>query len=367
MARRPKLFIGSSSEGEKVALAIQQNLFKVADVTVWSQGAFGLSESNLEALVRAADTYDFAVLVLTQDDLRARSDQIQAVPRDNVLFELGLFMGKLGRARTFIVFDGEKKPTLPTDLAGVTAAQYRSFEDGGHLQAEVGPAASLIRSSVESLGPVPAVSLDGHPLSKEIEGIAAATADAFNLGYKPFEREIEANVEDWLGQARNWASRRFVVRENYTTLLEGIYRSAKTEIFSTSVPSYLGYWDTTQGSIILNSQKGNNSAKSTRVFILRSPEDMTPELQKVLKRHLNHKVSVYLFFEDKLGATPAGMVTPPDVGNDWTLVDDGDVIGVTRNFGDLWEAEWLVKVPGERERFLGYKQRLLAASRPFHG
>ena len=77
------------------------------DVTVWYQGPFGLSGNTLASLVTATKNFDFAVLVLTPDDLvqNEKRETKGNAPRDNVLFELGLFMGSLGPKRTFIVYD----------------------------------------------------------------------------------------------------------------------------------------------------------------------------------------------------------------------------------------------------------------------
>ena len=47
-------------------------------------------------MVYSLDRFDFAILVLTADDLVASRDVLSTAPRDNVLFELGLFMGGLG-------------------------------------------------------------------------------------------------------------------------------------------------------------------------------------------------------------------------------------------------------------------------------
>ena len=70
--KRPKVFVGSSTEGLSIAKAIQLNLdheYHECEVTLWSQGVFGLGRGTLEDLVREAGTADFAVLVLTPDDL----------------------------------------------------------------------------------------------------------------------------------------------------------------------------------------------------------------------------------------------------------------------------------------------------------
>jgi predicted nucleotide-binding protein len=100
---KPTMFIGSSVEGKRVAEQIQESLEYEVESTVWHQGVFGLSGGTLETLVDALDDYDFATLVLTADDLIEKRDLTGRAPRDNVLFELGLFMGALGRRRTFIV------------------------------------------------------------------------------------------------------------------------------------------------------------------------------------------------------------------------------------------------------------------------
>jgi hypothetical protein len=65
MPRRPRMFIGSSTEGLPVARALQAELEHDVDASVWSQGVFGLSASPLETLVETAASVDFAVFVLS--------------------------------------------------------------------------------------------------------------------------------------------------------------------------------------------------------------------------------------------------------------------------------------------------------------
>ncbi|WP_291997248.1 nucleotide-binding protein [Candidatus Accumulibacter sp. ACC012] len=102
MTQRASVFVGSSSEGLLVAKAVQKALDGFADVNLWSQGVFELSYSYLESLIKAIETSDFAVLVLTPDDLTQSRDHDAVSPRDNVVFELGLFMGRLGRNRCLL-------------------------------------------------------------------------------------------------------------------------------------------------------------------------------------------------------------------------------------------------------------------------
>ena len=128
---------------EALALALQFT----ADVTIWDQGVFPLSEGTLAALDAVADQSDFAVVVLTADDLTTKRGQTHPVPRDNVLFELGFFMGRLGVERTYMVSSRDNPPHLPSDLAGITPATFAERADG-NLAAAIGPAATQIRQAM---------------------------------------------------------------------------------------------------------------------------------------------------------------------------------------------------------------------------
>jgi Predicted nucleotide-binding protein containing TIR-like domain len=148
---RPALFVGSSSEGLRIAEAVQVALDQVCEVELWTQGTFGLMQGTLESLVMALPRFDFALLVLTADDLTVSRGSEKAAARDNVLFELGLFIGSLGRDRTFMLYDRTNPPALPSDLAGITAATFAPHTSG-NLQAALGAPCANIRSSVDRLG-----------------------------------------------------------------------------------------------------------------------------------------------------------------------------------------------------------------------
>jgi hypothetical protein len=145
------VFVGSSSEGLEVAQAIQYQLQFEAEVTVWNEGLFGLTSGTLETLVNSIDRFDFAILVLTPDDLLFTRKNLTQCPRDNIMFELGLFMGRLGRSRTFIVCSDHENLKLPSDLAGVTITKFRTREDK-NIIAAVGPCCLLIRNVIKDLG-----------------------------------------------------------------------------------------------------------------------------------------------------------------------------------------------------------------------
>lgn len=117
----PELFIGSSKEGLCLAKKFQRAIEKAVPgikVLIWDKGVFGLSKNNLDSLVMEAKKCDFAIMVMTADDsVKSRGSTCKA-PRDNVVFELGLFMGTIGSDRTFLIRPPDLK--LPTDLDGIT-------------------------------------------------------------------------------------------------------------------------------------------------------------------------------------------------------------------------------------------------------
>jgi hypothetical protein len=149
---KPLLFVGSSTRGIEAARAVQYQLSDVAEVHVWNEGAFGLNEGTLESLVLALDKFHFAVLVVTPDDLVIRDGEKRNSPRDNVLFEVGLFMGHLGRERTFIVCRRDPQLWLPSDLAGVTLALFDEPTHPDHLEAALGPACYRVRNALRKAG-----------------------------------------------------------------------------------------------------------------------------------------------------------------------------------------------------------------------
>lgn len=149
--RKPKIFIGSSKEGLAVAEAIQIGLESVAECTVWNQSAFDLTRTAIESIVDISRGFDFAVIVFTADDVLVKRNRSVFAPRDNLVFELGLFTGALGRARTFLVYSKDETLDLPSDLSGVTAATYATRSDG-NLEAALGPVCTRIKRAMGLLG-----------------------------------------------------------------------------------------------------------------------------------------------------------------------------------------------------------------------
>lgn len=148
----PSLFIGSSTEGLPVAKHLQSSLDRVCEPTIWTQGIFGPSSTSISSLLEATAASDFAVLTLTSDDVLHSRGSSHNVARDNVIFELGLFMGTLGADRVFIVTPRGAKLQLPSDLAGVATLDYNAGRQDGNLEAALGPTATKIETKISALG-----------------------------------------------------------------------------------------------------------------------------------------------------------------------------------------------------------------------
>ena len=97
---------------------------------VWRDGVFRATNYPLEILEARVDDSDFAVAIAHADDLTATQGKTWPGPRDNVIFELGLFVGRLGRSRAILLEPRLEEVKIPSDFAGVTTITYR-FENGG--------------------------------------------------------------------------------------------------------------------------------------------------------------------------------------------------------------------------------------------
>lgn len=121
---RPRVFVGSSKEGLKVAPIVAAHLQSDLVPTLWNQGLFRPGHYALEDLDRAVRGSDFAVIVGTPDDVLTKRGKVSRTIRDNLVFELGLFTGLLGRRRSILLVPDGVQLTLPSDLYGLTNATY---------------------------------------------------------------------------------------------------------------------------------------------------------------------------------------------------------------------------------------------------
>jgi len=148
-----RIFIISSVEALPIARLLQ-NAFEhdPFTTTIWTDGVFKVASYPIESLEGQIDDSDFAIAIAHADDLTSIRGQDWPAPRDNVIFELGLFLGRLGRARAILMEPREEKVKLPSDLSGVTTIIY-NFKPGAEAAALIGPACNKLRDHILSLGP----------------------------------------------------------------------------------------------------------------------------------------------------------------------------------------------------------------------
>jgi len=144
---KPRIFLGSSGKQAKLIQAITRGLAEVADVEPWTT-TFNPGRQTLDRLVELSQEVDFAAFVFAQDDWTTTeaAESGQASPRDNVVFEAGLFGGALGIRRTFILHASGAK--LPSDLLGLTSIRY----DPDTSPAEVRAINQKLRKAIETEG-----------------------------------------------------------------------------------------------------------------------------------------------------------------------------------------------------------------------
>src|SRR5665648_160558 len=147
---KPKIFIGSSVEGLNIAYAIQENLDHSSIVTIWDQGIFQLTSTALDDLIVALKNTEFGIFIFSPDDISKIRDEKFKTTRDNVIFELGLFIGYLGKNRvSYVIPRNVKDFHLPSDLTGITPGTFNNERPDGNLRAALGPFCNQIKGIIE--------------------------------------------------------------------------------------------------------------------------------------------------------------------------------------------------------------------------
>ncbi|MBN8894545.1 MAG: nucleotide-binding protein [Rhodanobacter sp.] len=149
---RVRVFIVSSAE----ALAIVDLLIRQFEhdpflVVAWKSGVFRASNYTLDELETQLDDSDFAIAVAQPDDVVITRETKWPAMRDNVTFELGLFMGRLGRRRAFLMEPRDADIQLPSDLAGMTTIPY-SYVPGKDAEHYIAPACARLRELILAAG-----------------------------------------------------------------------------------------------------------------------------------------------------------------------------------------------------------------------
>lgn len=150
---KPRIFIASSTDNITLAYAAQEALEYDVESTVWNQGTFVLSRTAMSSLLDELNESDFGLFVFAPSDVTEIKDNKKHTVRDNVVFELGLFIGRLGPERCFILTPRDVEDLhLPTDLTGITMATYNPDRQDGNMVAALGPACNKIRIAISRQG-----------------------------------------------------------------------------------------------------------------------------------------------------------------------------------------------------------------------
>jgi hypothetical protein len=215
---RQRIFVGSSREAIDTCRAVQAELGDEFDVKGWDQDVFALSRPALQSLLEVLDASDAGIFVLRADDLVTKREDTRPGVRDNVLFELGMFLGRLGPDRTFMLTENGADVRLPSDLFGLTTAEYDGRGGDARRRAAVGPACTQIRNhlraaqapvarSPESRGRIDrAMARMSHDLERLLGASEATGLDARVLSEPVPLRIGNVAVEIVAGRIENFAS-----------------------------------------------------------------------------------------------------------------------------------------------------------------
>jgi hypothetical protein len=167
--------------------------------------------------------------------------------------------------------------------------------------------------------------------------------------------ELRNRAEKW-ARGEHWAG-----SDGYSRVLIELYRTARSSVFSTAVPEYLASWDAQLGQQMLDAHQ-DSEATVTRVFVFERRTDITPAAMAIMQRQSEHpKISVLVYINQE----ETTFNFPPIISRDFTVIDGGEVIGVTATFGDNLTAIWYFRDKNMSEEFRRYSKGLEAGSIPF--
>jgi hypothetical protein len=280
---KPRIFLGSSGKQEKLLQALTRGLEDVAHVQPWTT-SFNPGTTTLERLLELAHEVDFAALVFAQDDWTTHSTPAsdpsgsgQASPRDNVVFEAGLFGGVLGMRRTFILHASGSK--LPSDLLGLTCVRY----DGAATAAEMRAVNQKLRKAIELEGRLARIEglwwqfslterSSQEPSAVSLLRVSRDRDGALNLTGRAWQEDGTLSARYWSEAAKEkkappgifyyWKGER--PRHPNAPQLEGT-----AEIRIESSDRAAGYWTTRSDTDPLV------SARTSGVYLRADPEDMS--------------------------------------------------------------------------------------------
>lgn len=173
MSRMVKVFLGSAKENLVPLQSIAGLLREEGlSVTLWNELKAPASSFFLDDLIQNITSFDFGLFLFGREDVLTSRGVAHDAPRDNVIFEAGLFMGRLGRSRTFVVTPaaGDRPLKVMTDLAGIQLVKYEQPSDPSQLAPVLRSASRELAAQMKKIGPAPTSGVTEGP-----RGVRAAT------------------------------------------------------------------------------------------------------------------------------------------------------------------------------------------------
>ena len=204
-----RIFLGAASENDRMLQRLGKRLSRSVIVKSW-RTVFRPGESALESLRRAATTVDFAAFIWGRDDLTVSRKKAKRSPRDNVVYEAGLFAGYLGSRRTFVIpVDAIK---MPTDYLGVTTIPKTTID----------ALAARIEDAMADLGPVPTAKVVGSWWQFVTSGdLSRSVVSFFDIAIGSDSRLVSIEGTSWNRHGRvvaTWHSPAAALDEGTMTL-----------------------------------------------------------------------------------------------------------------------------------------------------
>jgi hypothetical protein len=258
---KPRIFVGSSGKQTKLLQALSRGLDDIAVVVPWTT-VFNPGRSTLDRLLELTREVDFAIFIFAKDDWTSADPgnpaqaggsggSGQASPRDNVVFEAGLFGSALGLRRTFILHARDSK--LPTDLLGLTLVRY-----GDINAAETRTINDKLRKAIEDEGR--ATSIEGDWWQYSLTERTEREPSAISLLRISRDRNsvVDVNGRAWSGNGRLSSRYRSIVAQERSNPSSVFYYfngerprdpnapqfDGTGEITLESVDRAAGYWTT---------------------------------------------------------------------------------------------------------------------------
>ena len=160
---------------------------------VWTEGAFGLATSTIAGLKKNLRDSDFGIFVFAPDDVADIKGRMLKVPRDNVVYEAGLFSGYLCPERCFIVVPETVQVHLPTDLRGITVGFYEDIRSDDNHIAAVGTFCADVKREIASQGLFDGLSIEAlRELNTKFECCDWITDEATRVQKK---KEVASEID----------------------------------------------------------------------------------------------------------------------------------------------------------------------------